>query len=133
MNRSIVLAGLAALAACSRSQPAPEPTESPAAIAPLMRSANGSPPGVYEVTAPDGAVTTTTLRGDGTYADTDAEGNVVAEGTWTVGGGKTCYTPTTEGLAAKCYTEGPAGADGTFSETSGSGEVLTVRPTAARQ
>jgi hypothetical protein len=121
--RRIVMAlvPLTILAACS-SEPAEEPvTEEVAeeiAEAPAMTAANGSPAGTYEVTAADGTVTTSTLNADGTYEDTAADG-------------KTCFTPTTEGEEAMCYTETAPAADGSFTATPDSGDPLTVRPAVA--
>ena len=117
-----------ALAACS-SEPAEEVvTEEPAAA---LTAANGSPPGAYEATAADGTVTTTMLNADGTYTDVDAEGTTVAAGTWAVTDGKTCFTPTTEGVDAMCYTETAPAADGSFTATPDEGDPVTVRPAAA--
>lgn len=121
------------LAACAQ-EPAEEPaaTEEPAAEAeaPAMVTANGAGPGTYEVTAADGTVGTTVLNADGTYTDTDAEGAVVAEGSWAVVDGKTCFTPTTEGMEAMCFTESAIAADGSFTATGDDGTVVTVRPAA---
>jgi hypothetical protein len=132
--RTIVLAliPLTVLAACS-SEPAEEPAveDTAAAEAAALAAANGSPPGVYEATAADGTVTTTTLNADGTYTDVDAEGNTVAAGTWAVTDGKTCFTPTTEGVEAMCYTETAPAADGSFTATPDEGDPVTVRPAAA--
>jgi len=127
----LALAPLTVLAACS-SEPAEEPvTEETATEAPAPSAANGSPAGVYEATAPDGTVTTTTLNPDGTYTDVDAEGATLAEGTWAVTDGKTCFTPTTEGVEPMCYTETAPAADGSFTATPDSGDPVTVRPAAA--
>lgn len=121
---------LTVLAACS-SEPAEEAaTEEPVAVE-AVTAANGSPAGAYEATAVDGTVTTTTLNADGTYTDVDAEGATVAEGTWAVTDGKTCFTPTTEGVDAMCYTETAPAADGSFTATPDEGDPLTVRPKAA--
>lgn len=134
--RRLVLAivPLTILAACS-SEPAEEPvTEEPMeepAEAPAMTAANGAPAGTYEVTAADGTVTTSTLNADGTYEDTAADGSVLAEGTWAVVDGKTCFTPTTAGEEAMCYTETPPAADGSFTATPDEGDPVTVRPAAA--
>lgn len=132
MKRLIVFAGLASLAACNQAEPAPEPTaEATEEAVPEVFTANGSAPGAYEATASDGTVTTSTLNADGSYTDTDAEGNVIAEGTWSVSNGKTCFAPTTEGAEAMCYAEGPAGADGSFTATPDSGDPVTVKPAPA--
>ena len=122
------------LAACAQ-EPAEDTTavEEPVAAepeAPAMVSANGSGPGTYEVTAADGTVTTAVLNADGTYTDMDADGAVTAEGSWAVVDGKTCFTPTTEGMEAMCFTESAIAADGSFTATADDGTVVTVRPSA---
>lgn len=127
-----LLVGLVGLAACSK--PAPDPAPEPVTeetAAPMPTAANGSAPGTYEVVAADGTVGTTVLNADGTYADTDADGNLVAEGTWAVADGKTCFTPTTEGAEAMCFAETAPAEDGSFTATPDSGEPVTVRPKAA--
>lgn len=136
--RSIVLVlSVAALAACS-SQPAEEQAteETPVASpAPASTSAgvvaNGSPAGAYEVTNADGTVMTTNINADGTYSDVDADGNVTEEGTYAVVDGKTCFSPTTEGAEAMCYTETQPAADGSFTATPDTGDAVEVRPLAA--
>lgn len=130
----LALVPLTVLAACS-SEPAEEPAteETAAAEAPAMTAANGSPAGAYEATAADGSVTTTTLNADGTYTDVDADGKTVAEGTWAVTDGKTCFTPTTEGVEPMCYTETAPAADGSFTATPDEGDPVTVRPAAAAE
>ena len=124
----LVLVPLTILAACS-SEPAEEPVAEETVAA--VTAANGSPAGAYEATAADGTVTTTTLNADGTYTDVDAEGTTVAEGTWAVTDGKTCFTPTTEGVTPMCYTESAPAADGSFTATPDEGDPVTVRPAAA--
>jgi len=124
----LALVPLTILAACS-SEPAEEPAAEETVAA--VTAANGSPAGAYEATAADGTVTTTTLNADGTYSDVDAEGTTVAEGTWAVTDGKTCFTPTTEGVTPMCYTETAPAADGSFTATPDEGDPVTVRPAAA--
>jgi hypothetical protein len=134
--RRIVLAlvPLTILAACS-SEPAEEPVteEVPEEMAetPAMTAANGSPAGTYEVSAADGTVTSSTLNADGTYVDTAADGSVLAEGTWAVTDGKTCFAPVTAGQEAMCYTETAPAADGSFVATPDEGDPVTVRPAVA--
>ena len=120
----VALAG-SALAACQQ-QPAPEATPTETAAAPV--TANGSPAGAYDATGPDGTVTTTTLNADGSYTDADADGKVTAEGTWAVTDGKTCFSPTTEGVEAQCYPETAPAADGSFTATPDKGDAVTVKP-----
>lgn len=121
------LAGLATLAACSK--PAPEPT--PTETATTAALPNGSGPGTYLATTKDGTVTTATLGADGKYTDTSSDGKVVEEGTWAVTGGKTCFTPTTKGATAMCYTVGTPAADGSFTVTPDKGDPEKVVPQAA--
>jgi len=126
MKKIVLIAGLLALGACQSEpaeEPAPEVTEAPA-----MTSANGSPAGMYDATAPDGTVTTTTINADGTYSDVDADGAVIAEGNWAVTDGKTCFNPTTEGVAAMCYAETAPGEDGSFTATPDEGDAVVVKP-----
>jgi hypothetical protein len=125
MKKLLILSLAGVLAACQQ-QPAPEPTASETAAAPV--TANGSPAGVYDATAKDGTVTVSTLNADGSYTDADASGKVTAEGTWAVTDGKTCFTPTTEGVEAMCYTEAAPGADGSFTATPDKGDPVTVKP-----
>lgn len=128
MKKLILIAGLAMLtSACNQSEPAPEPAPTTEA-APMVTSANGSPPGGYSVTAADGTRTNTVLGADGTYIDSDAEGNVLAEGTWEVRDGKTCFTPNSAGGEPMCYTEDAPSEDGSFTATPDSGDPVTVRP-----
>ncbi len=130
MKKFLFVAGLATVAACNESEPAPEPlpTETAAVV---MVTGNGSPPGTYLATAADGTVTTSTLNADGTYSDTDADGAVLAEGSWTATDGKTCFMPTTEGVEPMCYTEAPPGPDGSFVATPDTGDPVTVKPAPA--
>lgn len=131
-NLILVMAPLA-LAACGEAAEEPAPVEEPVVeeTAAAMTSANGSAPGAYTVTMADGSTITSTLNGDGTYVDTDATGAVTEEGTWAVVDGKTCFTPTTEGATAMCYTESAPGADGSFTVTPDEGEPMTVMPAAS--
>lgn len=128
MRKIILIAGIAALAACSKpAEVAPEATET-AAAAPAA-AASGAVPGAYDVTEADGTKSVTTLNADGTYVDTDAAGKETAKGKWATEEGKTCFTP--DGGAKECYTDGAPGADGTFTATNSKGEVAQVKPQAA--
>lgn len=130
MKKLILLALVSGIAACqAEPEPAPEPVAEEAA--PAATVANGSPAGTYEVTAADGSMMTAQINADGTYVDTAADGSTVEEGTWAVTGGKTCFTPTTEGATAMCWTETAPAADGSFTATPDEGDPVTVRPKAA--
>ena len=132
MKKLAIIAGLGLLAACSKpapSEPAAEETVA-APEAPAAASANGSPAGTYTVVAADGTTGTSVLNADGTFTDTAADGTV-AEGTWAVVDGKTCFTGKEEGAKPVCWTESAPGEDGSFTATSDSGETVTVKPAPA--
>lgn len=131
MKKLIVAASILILAACTQpAEQSGEATAPPEAEAAAPTVANGSPPGTYEATAADGSVMTTVINADGTYSDTAADGTLVAEGTWAVVDGKTCFTPTTEGQVPMCFAESAPADDGSFIATPDSGDPVTVRPAA---
>ena len=131
MKKLILLAGIAALAACSGKEPAAE--EGAAAEAPATEAvaaatpAAGPTPGSYDVTGPDGTKLVATLMADGTYVDRDEAGKVLEKGTWATKDGKTCFDD--EGDKAKvCYTDSAPAADGSFTATEADGKVTQVKP-----
>jgi hypothetical protein len=131
MRRLIIAASVVALAACGpvpKEQPAAEEATAPAE-APVV--ANGSPMGSYIATAADGTEMTSTINADGTYSETAADGTMIAEGTWAVVDGKTCFTPNGDGAVAECFTETAPAEDGSFSATNDDGQTVTVRPAPA--
>jgi hypothetical protein len=113
------------LTACSAEQ-AEEAVE-PEPVAAFV-TANGSPAGVYEVSAADGSVSIVTLYEDGTYSQITPEGTDAAQGTLQVVDGKTCFRVHSPGAEALCYTESAFDEDGTYTATPDGGEPLTVRP-----
>ena len=134
MKRLVLAAALGlGLAACNNtSEEADTADEAPAeaseAAAPLA-AANGSPPGMYEVTAADGTVTRSELKADGTYQDYEADGSAGLTGNWSVADGKTCFDPEGD-EEAMCYTETAPAEDGSFTATPDEGEPVTVKPIA---
>lgn len=134
MKKILACAAMLALAACGQAEKPAEDTAAATseATSTIPTVANGSPPGTYEATAADGTVTTTVINADGTYTDTDSSGKVTAQGAWAVKDGKTCFTPTTEGVEAMCFTETAPAADGSFTATPDKGDPVTVRPAAAK-
>ena len=106
MKKLAVVVLVGALAAC-QSEPAQEPVvqDAPETAAALPTVANGSGRGTYLVTGADGTQMTAVINADGTYVDTAADGSLVAEGSWTVADGKTCFTPTTDGVQSMCDGE----------------------------
>ena len=129
MKRLVLVAALGlGLAACNNAaeDTATDEAAAPAEPAAAIVSANGSEPGTYEVTAADGSLTQTELIDDGTYIDHGPDGNVTANGTWSVIDGKTCFDPEGD-EAATCYTETAPDAEGMFTATPDEGEAVTVR------
>ena len=124
MKKLILLAGIAALAACSGKEPAAEETTAAeVAAAPAVTAT----PGSYDVTGPDGAKLVATLMADGTYVDRDEAGKVLEKGTWATKDGKTCFDD--EGDKAEvCYTDSAPAADGSFTATEADGKVTQVKP-----
>jgi hypothetical protein len=132
------LAGLALLAACGERQEAAAPEDAATEAMPVeVQTAAGEattaamqsvPAGKYDVTMPDGSKMVTEVRADGSYQDWQGD-KVVEKGTVAMKGGKTCFDP--EGAAAEtCFTDGPTGADGSWTATSDKGEKVTVKPQA---
>lgn len=133
MKKLLIVSLVGTLAAC-QPEPAAEPAAEEAAEPAPVTVANGTPAGTFEVTAADGtAGGTSVINADGTYTDSDADGKLVAEGTWAVVDGKTCFTPKTEGQKPMCFTETAPAEDGSFTATPDEGDPVTVRPVAASQ
>jgi hypothetical protein len=101
MNKLVLLAPLALVAACSQSEPAPEAT---AGAQSAGLAVDGKPAvGTFEITASDGRRFTQVVASDGTYTSTT--GDTTIKGTWSAPGpGRFCETE--EGAAeAVCYDE----------------------------
>ena len=129
MKKLILLAGIAALAACTGKEPAAEETaaaEAPAAAVAAAPAVTATP-GSYDVTGPDGTKLVATLMADGTYVDRDEAGKVLEKGKWAVKDGKTCFDD--EGDKPEvCYTDSAPAADGSFTATEADGKVTQVKP-----
>ena len=138
MKKFVILGAVALLSACgSKTQPAADASATSAAMgdasgpalgdasAPAM-AATAPKPGSYDVTAPDGKKSVTTIMADGTFVDRDAAGKVTEKGKVAMKDGKTCFTP--EKGAEECYTDGTPAADGSFDATSADGKVTKVAP-----
>jgi hypothetical protein len=132
MKKLALFAGVLALGAC-QSEPAeePAPVETEEASAPV--TANGSAPGVYESTLPDGTVSVATLNADGTFTLVNAEGETFDEGTWAVTDGKTCFTSSGEEGGVTCYTESAPAEDGSFTATPDEGDPEMIKPLPAEE
>ncbi len=131
MRKLILLAAPFALAACAQEAEVEETDAIETMEAEAVTTANGTvTPMRANVSNADGPQGISTVNADGTFQDLDADGELVAEGTWTVTDGKTCFAPTTEGAEGQCWTESEAAEDGSFTATSDDGEEVTVTPIA---
>lgn len=125
MEKFLILAACGALAACGSNDAdeAPETIETDVAVTDTASADQMA--GTYEVTMEDGTVTRQRVNADGTYVDTDLEGNETERGTWRQNGEELCYDP--EGAEGEtCWTGGVQGPDGTFSASTTDGSVTTT-------
>jgi len=121
MKKLIAFASVAALAACS-----PAETEAPAVeeTVAVEAVAGSVAPGDYTVTWADSSTSTFTLNEDGTYVA--VRNGETVEGTSAIVDGKICFTDSTEGAEAECWTNSAVGADGGFTSVSDAGENVTL-------
>jgi hypothetical protein len=91
-------------------------------------TSNGSPAGVYEVSAADGSTSIVTINAEGTYSHVTPDGGNAATGTLEVVDEQTCFKVRRPGSVPLCYTEGELAPDGSYSASTDSGVELTVRP-----
>ena len=132
MKKFLVIAACAALAACGSNE-AEEPVDTLDTTVDTQAGTTdtasaGQMAGAYEMTMDDGTVVRQQINADGTYVDTDLEGNEIARGTWRQQGSELCYD--VEGAASEeCWTGGTPGADGAFEATAADGRTITVRRT----
>lgn len=132
MRKIIAVAALATVVACSEPAPAPEPEATEEAAAEVSLAADGLPSvGVYNVALADGSTVTFEAKEDGTYATTDADGNVIETGTWRQESQAVwCETPDVEGATERCYDERME--DGVYLSTNReTGETATITRPAA--
>ncbi|MBX7482426.1 hypothetical protein [Qipengyuania qiaonensis] len=136
MKKLILLATATVLAGCSQAaekEPMAEATETTAAEPAMVMAADGEPaPGMYRITTGEGEVFTEEVKPDGTYVQTDAEGNVIETGQWEQKSPEQYCTIVDEqyreqGDAGeqKCNTEG-IGEDGVWTSTNAEGQTATV-------
>jgi hypothetical protein len=131
MKKILIVAAVAAVAACSKPAPAPEAadTAAPAAATPATGSlaADGkSSDGTFKVTNADGKTITEVDKPDGTYTDTDASGKVTETGKWNQKSPtEFCFTKDGGDGKEVCNTEG-VDAKGVWTSKSPDGKVATV-------
>ena len=128
MKKFLIIAACGALAACG-SNDAEEPVEpiyTTATAGTTDTATTSQMAGTYEMTMDDGTVVRQRVNADGTYVDTDMQGNELERGTWRQQGSQLCYDDAGPG-AEECWTGGTPGADGSFEATGADGTSITVR------
>jgi hypothetical protein len=124
MKKLVLITAVAALSACNQKEPAPAASES---AAPVAEATTASMAGNYEFTN-DGKLTTTVIKDDGTYADSQ-DGKVIESGKWVQKEDKTCFDDIGPN-AEVCWTMTEPDADGMFTATSTDGKtVLQIKKT----
>ena len=126
MKKFALLAGIAALAACSQEAPTNEEVAEPVAATAPMDSIVGT----YEETTPEGKTVTTRINEDGTYTES-VDGEVTESGSWTQADGKDCFDPEGDHTPQRCFTTTAIAEDGTFTATNDAGESITVKKISA--
>lgn len=129
INSIIGLNGLAMLAACGakRGVKVDDPPVSNTAELEASLAADGRPAeGFYRAVDETGLVLIEELRSDGTYVFTDADGELIEEGTYVQ---KTpqlpCFTPKAERAVEKCYMD-EVGEDGVWRTTDPDTGIVSV-------
>lgn len=137
MKKLILLASLAALAACSKPEEATAPPEAAASETMPMDAGttaaeadpNAIQPGSYDVVDKDKKSTTLMIAADNSYTFTDDKGP--HKGTVAMKDGKACYDPEEDKVPTMCWTSAKPGADGSWTATSDDGQAVTVKRAAA--
>ncbi|EDL50396.1 hypothetical protein [Erythrobacter sp. SD-21] len=128
MKRLMVVAACGMLAACgsNEAEEPVNPIETTAPAGTTDTATAGQMAGTYEMTMDDGTVVRQQVNADGTYVDTDMEGNELERGTWRQQGDQLCYDANGAD-PEECWTGGTPAADGTFEATGADGTSSTVR------
>jgi hypothetical protein len=127
MKKLVMIAAIAALAACSQqAEKEAEAEAAPAEAAATTEADSTSLAGDYDVKLADGKMGKTTINADGTFVDTGPDGKET-KGKFAVKDGKECFDA--DGDAAEvCWTSAKPGADGSFTSTNDKGETVSVTP-----
>lgn len=123
MRKIVLVAAVAALAACNqnKAEPAPAASEAAATPAATVTAAATDMAGTYNYTY-EGKATVTVMKEDGTYEDTQ-DGKSIEKGKWTQKDGQTCFADD-KGDPAKCWTTTEPDSMGMFTATSLDGKTV---------
>ncbi|WP_394727825.1 hypothetical protein [Altererythrobacter sp. GH1-8] len=129
MRKLIIVASLAALAACAQdAEPEAEPEEAVEDAVPMAVD-GGTLAGAYTSTGADGTVAVWTLAEDGTFT-LETEGSDPVTGTFTntdtETGANFCADPEGEEVGEICYAISTPAEDGSWTATDPEGNVLTI-------
>lgn len=124
MNRILPIAALALLAACNQSAPGADKAQA-ATAAPAAPHSNAGP-GTFTHVNAAGTMVISHLENDGSYTDWVA-GEMKEAGTWKIEDNKTCFHPTNG--KARCSSDGPMAADGSYTTTPDEGAPYAVTKT----
>lgn len=133
MKPLILLAIVAAIAACDQPKTAPESTsgEAKTAAEPAAPAQAASWPleaGTYEYSRSDGRAGVNTVAADGTFSNA-VTGGETETGTWANENGQVCLSGGSNG-EKRCYTFTQPDAEGNFTGTMANGITMTVRKVA---
>lgn len=133
MRKLVLIAAVAALAACNqnKAEPAPAASETAAATPAALTMADRA--GTYTYDDGKGQSGTSVMNTDGSYTDTSTDGKMVETGTWKIGdAGKICFDPKGDDPKEpnRCYAMGEPGPDGMMDATGDDGGVVKVKKTA---
>lgn len=129
MKKLVLFAAIAALSACSKPAPAPEPAASEVAeasdAAAVNLAADGKPSvGKFKITSHDGKIYLEEDKADGTYVTTQ-DGKVVETGKWEQKSpGTFCFTKDETDAKQVCNQEKVE--NGVWTTTNAKGEVSRV-------
>ena len=131
MKKLLLLAGCAALAACSQNQEAATNADD-ANVAVAEADANVAAPAEFTVAettwdyTQDGKPHTTSIDGAGNY-ETNSGTEHVDHGKLAMVDGKACFTSAMDQEGELCWTTSPVDIGQSFESTSDKGEKLTVK------
>lgn len=126
MKKYLLIAGIAALAACGQKESAPAATDAnSAAAAPVTPAEFQLNETTWTFTDKDGQAVQESIDASGNYVATSGA-KEVDRGTSAMKDGKACFTSSTDKSGETCWTVQPVAIGSSMNATSDKGEKLTV-------